>query len=199
MDGLLVVVAVLSCIAGVGSFGIAIPALKVARQSKREAKEANQTAAEALEAARGANEHAARAEARATERHDVDWDHDWTSPGVYKLVNTGEDDAHKVRAVVTIDGETKEAHPELVPGGSSVRLEFPNAVNTYRDELAEQQRRRQKAERAQQSSPFRFAADLPYMDRFFHSFEIRVVWSTALGQHREFTKRENGSLGPWDD
>lgn len=95
----------------------------------------------------------------------------------------------------------RNSMPYISPPVSS--LEFPNAVNTYRDELAEQQRRRQEAERAQQSSPFGFAADLPYMDRFFHLSRVRrdvanpVSGSAAGWPHRIGRERDGTRGSPW--
>jgi hypothetical protein len=91
---------VFTTVAGVA----AVVALLYAHIACRGARRSNSIAADARQLAEEANEIATRAESREIERHDVYWDGYWETPGTYLLVKRGGDEAHDVKATVSVDG-----------------------------------------------------------------------------------------------
>lgn len=140
-----------------------------------------------ISAASTSNALANRAEARATERHDVTWDDDWVTPshGVYGVIKRGDDPAHKVHITVVFDGEEQTQKSELMEAdGSLLTFEFPSAVQAYSTERRKRRQHTAEKRRAEERAdafPFSAAAQFvsPPMPAF-HYITVRVTWVTAL-------------------
>ncbi|WP_285574670.1 hypothetical protein [Streptomyces sp. RTGN2] len=181
--------------------GIAEAANALARHANEESATSNELAREANAIARGANQLAQDAndlfhqqERRGVESHDVHWDGEWVSPGVYGLRNDGTHTAYDVNVTVTVVDETVRATTAQVVGGEHITLDFPQARRQYADE----RRDREEQEARRQSAPFHALGSVNPL-RNFHFIEERVHWKTELGTPKEHTDRNNlRSLGNFD-
>jgi hypothetical protein len=177
-------------VVGLGGVLIGVIGLVQARKARAEAATSNKIAREANDISRGANGLAAEANEisragseRATERHDVDWETDWHAPGLYRVINTGRDTAHKVRIQVTVDTWVESAELDAVLPNQPVYLEFELARNEYE---------RETAGRAASDSLSILASGA-----YYHRIRDRITWTTDLGSPREYDETANlSSLGP---
>ncbi|MEW2164372.1 hypothetical protein AB0912_15470 [Streptomyces sp. NPDC007084] len=151
---------------------------KIANEGNAIAKEANRKSDEANALALDANTLSHRQDQRETEAHDVEWEGDWIGPGRYALTVSGTHTAYSVIARVTVDGESARKESATVTPGESLVFEFPEAARTYREELREHARQRDRPSLA-----------IPVVQdgtRFYmHSIVERVQWKTPLGAVRE--------------
>lgn len=203
--------AVIAGLFGITGFVVGLTGLHYARKAKESAakanliakdansisKQANTLSTEANGIAQEANEIARAGEVRATEQHDVTWDCDWKSPGVYAIRNEGKHSAHQVWIQITVDNEVREANFDCVVGGETVLLEMPETKEVWKAE----QRNRQRSRRpSRQSDGFLGAMDLADFSVLAlndHYVRDRVLWRTKLGTPREHDRSSNlGSAGP---
>lgn len=181
---------VVGSVAGVVGVVIAIAAYsasgtadRVAREANDLSRESNEIARDARQRAEEANEYSHRAEQRDTERHHVHWEGYWEKPGIYVLVKRGSDEAHRVVASVTADGEEQTQAADLVvDDGSQFLFKFDKSYRMFRSEVEAHRKKLQDA-----------AAANPYMPSLAstmifdaHPVEIRVQWSTAQGRPEKF-------------
>jgi hypothetical protein len=179
---------------------IADAANELSRHANQESGKSNDLAHEANRIAVAANELAQEAnnlfhhqERRGVESHDVHWDGEWISPGIYHLRNDGTHAAYEVRVTVTVDEEQVRAESARVDGGGHLTLDFPQARRQYVLE-------RQDSEEERSSSyafPSLVIPALPSLN--FHSIEERAYWKTELGTPKEHVISHNlASLGEFD-
>jgi len=144
---------------------------QLSAESNTIAREANRIAVDANQLAEDANTTARLRKARDEERNDVFWDGDWERPGRYVLTNTGQDEAHHVIAVVTVQDVQRTVERELVRGTEPIAFEFAEA----RDEFL-----RDKAERARRRQESRWPSPIDSIPCSFFVVE-HVTWRTELG------------------
>lgn len=169
----------------------------IAKDANNIATGANTLSTEANTIAREANDIARAGEVRATEQHDVTWDCDWKSPGMYAVRNGGKQSAYKVWIQVTVGNEIEEASLDVVEGGQTVLLEMPKSKLIWEEEQrVEEERRRPKP----RSTGLLGAIDIPKIPvpAFnYHYVRNRVLWRTELGTPREYDKGyPMGTAGP---
>ncbi|AXA95284.1 hypothetical protein [Microbacterium sp. PM5] len=168
----------------------------IAKDANSIATRANTLSTEANSIAREANEIARASEVRATEQHDVTWDCDWKSPGLYAVRNEGKQTAHKVWIQITVGDEVEEASLDVIEGGQTVLLEMPKSRAIWEaEQRAEQERQRPK----HTSGPFGgfSTPNLSVPALNYHYVRDRILWRTELGTPREHDKSFNlGSVGP---
>lgn len=168
----------------------------IAKDANSIATRANTLSTEANSIAREANEIARASEVRATEQHDVTWDCDWKSPGLYAVRNEGKQTAHKVWIQITVGDEVEEASLDVIEGGQTVLLEMPKSKAIWEaEQRAEQERQRPK----HTSGPFGgfSTPNLSVPALNYHYVRDRILWRTELGTPREHDKSFNlGSVGP---
>lgn len=161
------------------------------------AKGANTLSTEANTIAREANDIARASEVRATEQHDVTWDCNWKSPGMYAVRNEGKQSAHNVWIQITVGDEVEEASVDLVEGGQTVLLEMPKSKLIWEAEKRDEEERRRPKQR---NTGLLGAMNMPNISvpAFnYHFVRDRVLWRTELGTPREHDKSFNlGSVGP---
>jgi hypothetical protein len=169
----------------------------IAKDANSIAKGANTLSTEANTIAREANDIARAGEVRATEQHDVTWDCNWESPGVYAVRNEGKQTAHNVWIQITVGDEIEEASLDLVEGGQTVLLELPKSKLVWEAEQREEEEHRRPKQR---STGLLGAMEIPILagPAFnYHYVRDRVLWRTELGTPREHDKSFNlGSVGP---
>lgn len=169
----------------------------IAKDANTIAKGANTLSTEANTIAREANDIARASEVRATEQHDVTWDCNWKSPGLYAVRNEGKQTAHKVWIQITVGDEVEEVSLDLVEGGKTVLLKMPKSKAIWETEQREEEERRRPRQR---SSGLLGAIDIPgiAVPAFnYHYMRDRILWRTELGTPREHDKSFNmGSVGP---
>jgi hypothetical protein len=169
----------------------------IAKDANSIAKGANTLSNEANTIAREANEIARAGEVRATEQHDVTWDCNWKSPGLYAVRNEGKQSAHNVWIQITVGNEVEEASLDLVEGGKTVLLEMPKSKHVWEAEKRDEDERRRPKQR---NTGLLGAIDIPNIavPAFnYHYVRDRVLWRTELGTPREHDKSFNlGSIGP---
>lgn len=140
------------------------------------AAESNRIAVDARQLAEEANTISTRAEMRDTEVNDVRWVGRWEHPGRFLLTNRGEDEAFRVKAAVTVDGEEATASSDSVAGGESLVFEFPRARDQFNRQRHEIQRYNQASARGDWNAQF----PIHLANTMFE----RVVWVTQLGKER---------------
>ncbi|WP_432127682.1 hypothetical protein [Streptomyces sp. bgisy082] len=147
----------------------------------------------ANELAREANDLFHQQERRGIESHDVHWDGEWISPGVYRLRNDGTHTAHEVRVTVIVDEEQMRAESARVDAGDHLALEFPQARIQYHRE----RRGREEAEEQRRSNQFpHIPAALP---PDYHYIAEQVYWRTELGTPKEHASSHHlAGLGDFD-
>lgn len=169
----------------------------IAKDANSIAKGANTLSTEANTIAREANDIARASEVRATEQHDVTWDCNWKSPGMYAVRNEGKQSAHNVWIQITVGDEIEEASLDLVQGGQTILLEMPKSKMIWEGEQREEDERRRPNRR---STGLLGAMDIPNLaiPAFnYHYVRDRVLWRTELGTPREHDKSyPMGSVGP---
>lgn len=168
-----------------------------------QAHKANTTAGEAMDSAneasatgREALDVAKRTEARSTESSNVHWTGDWADVGIYRMVNMGDDDAHDVRLILTIDGVDARSSTSLVGGkGGYIEVEVPKSVrDRYLSEKREYQKWKREYER---QSPYGYPFRNPSAPQHWHHIRQRVDWTTKSGSpdsHDEI--RPTTCIGP---
>lgn len=173
-----------------GGIGIlqAHKANQAADGAMRASEEAGRASADALEIAR-------RTESRATEVSNIHWEGYWAGRGVYRLVNKGDDDAHNVRAVVTVDDEEIRGAEALVAAaGGELELRFPQANLQWQQDRAEY---RQWERDSGRTGPYGIPLSSSIAPMFFHTIRERVDWVTesgAPGKYEKFWKLAD--IGP---
>lgn len=195
MDGDLIAAWVgiaVSLLVGVAGFVTAIVSARAARESNRvaelarqEAQTANKLASEANTISRESNslavdanklsEHAntlvERSVAMSVERNDVRWELDWQNPGEVLVVNRGDDEAHRVKATVYVDGNEYTGRADRVPkdAGILIRIgrEGHQLMAEYREGLA-----------ASRRDPYGLSNPGIHM----LTAQMHVVWFTELGK-----------------
>ena len=169
----------------------------IAKDANSIAKGANTLSTEANTIAREANDIARASEVRATEQHDVTWDCNWKSPGMYAVRNEGKQSAHNVWIQITVGDEVEEASVDLVEGGQTVLLEMPKSKLIWEAEKRDEEERRRPKQR---NTGLLGAMNMPNISvpAFnYHYVRDRVLWRTELGTPREHDKSFNlGSVGP---
>lgn len=169
----------------------------IAKDANTIANGANTLSTEANTIAREANDIVRGSEVRASEQHDVTWDCNWKSPGLYAVRNEGKQTAYNVRIQVTVGDEVEEASLDLVEGGKTILLEMPKSKAIWEaEQRAEEERRRPR----QRSTGLFGGLDAPNISvpAFnYHYMRDRILWRTELGTPREYDKSFNmGSVGP---
>ncbi|ASN38853.1 hypothetical protein CGQ24_07400 [Arthrobacter sp. 7749] len=171
----------------VGGIGIlqSHKANQAAGRALNAASEASKTGEEALGIAK-------RTEIRSTEISNIHWEGHWAAIGVYCIVNKGDDDAHNVRAVVTVDDEEVRGSLPLVPGkGGKMLLSFPQASKTWVLERREYRQWKRDSE----DNSMGFALAMP--PQSYHSIRERMDWVTdggAPGSYEELLRLAD--IGP---
>ncbi len=169
----------------------------IAKDANSIAKGANTLSTEANTIAREATDIARAGEVRATEQHDVTWDCDWKSPGMYAVRNEGKQSAYKVWIQITVGNEIEEASLDVVEGGQTVLLEMPKSKLIWEAEHRDEEERRRLKRR---STGLLGAIDIPNLSvpAFnYHYVRDRVLWRTELGTPREHDKGyPMGTVGP---
>ena len=169
----------------------------IAKDANSIAKGANTLSTEANTIAREANDIARASEVRATEQHDVTWDCDWKSPGLYAVRNEGKQSAHNVWIQITVGREVEEASLDVIEGGQTVLLEMPKSKLVWEAERRDEEERRRPKQRR---TGLLGAMDIPNLAvpaLNYHYVRDRVLWRTELGTPREHDKSSNlGSVGP---
>ncbi|ORM18308.1 hypothetical protein [Prescottella equi] len=149
---------------------------KLGADANNLAAESNRIAVDARQLAEEANTISTRAELRDTEVNDVRWVGRWEEPGRFLLTNRGEDEALRVKAAVTVDGEEATATADSVAGGESLVFDLPGARNQFHRERAEMIRYEQAVARGDFAVPYPVAMPNTILER--------VVWVTKLGKER---------------
>ena len=175
---------------------------EVARSSEQSAKEAvvlardaNRIAVDAKQLAEEANTISLRGEARETERHDVTWELNRIRPGTYQLVNTGNDEAHRVSATIYVDEWRATTSAETVPAGDGLTVTIPEAERQFQREKIEVQRARRR-DRIEGGLPSAWNREI---QMGFHSIGYRVTWETPLGRQLvEHPDQTRDALGDFD-
>lgn len=139
----------------------------------------------ANELAQEANDLFHQQERRGIESHDVHWDGEWISPGVYRLRNDGTHTAHEVRVTAIVDEEQMRAESARVDAGDHLALEFPQARIQYHRE----RRGREEAEEQRRSNQFPHIPAALSPD--YHYIAERVYWRTELGTSKEHASSHN--------
>lgn len=148
----------------------------IAEDSKSIAVDSRKIGEEALAVAQ-------RSELRQSDTSNIHWECDWEEPGIYLITNRGDDEALDVRIILTVDEEKIRSDHESIPGGSSVKIECPQARATYLQEV----RAHRAKIRDYQSNPMRNRMYIPEPTTFeyqFHSIHERIDWSTQAGNAR---------------
>lgn len=169
----------------------------IAKDANSIAKGANMLSTEANTIAREANEIARAGEVRATEQHDVTWDCNWKSPGIYAVRNEGKQSAYRVWIQITVGNEIEETSLDVVEGGQTVLLEMPRSKLIWEAaHRAEEERRRPKP----RGSGLLGAIDIPNLRVPAFNYQYireRVLWRTELGTPKEHDKGYlMGAVGP---
>lgn len=198
MDGLAFLISGLSFLVALGSLGWAIwsgsLSKKLAEDANKKADTANQLSADANNIAKDSQRIAEesgtvgqkaltiaqRTELRQRDTSNIHWEGDWKQPGIYTLVNLGDDEAFNVRIILTVGEEVVRVREDSIPGGGTVDIECPQAAKTYRRELNAWQAEKLKNERMRQAGYY-FAASLEIQQNF-HFISERVDWVTESGK-----------------
>jgi hypothetical protein len=175
----------------------AASANRIAKDANSISKSANTLSTEANSIAREANDIARAGEVRAIEQHDVTWDCDWKSPGIYAVRNEGRQSAYKVWIQITVGNETEEASLDVVEGGQTVLVEMPKSKLIWEADYRDEEERRRTKPR---STGLLGAIDISNLSvpafKYLHVRD-RVLWRTELGTPREHDKSyPTGTVGP---
>ena len=155
--------------------------LKLSTDANTLSAESNSLAVDAKQLAEEANTISRRRETRETERHDVAWEIERVEAGQYRVVNVGEDEAHRVSIVFRVDDEESRGEAELVKPGRFVDFDMPGARQALANEVAEYRARRKR----ENDTGVFFAMPIqPSMEYAYHVVGARIVWETALGSQR---------------
>lgn len=148
-------------------------------------REANRIAVDGNKLAEQANAAAEAAGARETERGDVSWELDWQGYGHLAVTNVGQDAAHDIRAVVTVDDHEVDKRAQGLATGGSLALDFQSVADQRRDEIRRAEADRAWEEANREADPFGLAYPDPrplYRPAEMLFCSYRITWRTELGK-----------------
>lgn len=162
----------------------------IARDSKGIAIESKEVSEEALKISR-------RADLRESDTSDVHWKGDWENPGTYKITNRGHDKALNVRVVLTVDEEVVRITEKEVPGGGSITIDCPEALDTFRGELRDYRQSVARYKRALGME--RYTMQPTTIEYTWHHIHERIDWVSEQGKPSFHDERQGlGTLGDFD-
>lgn len=162
----------------------------IAEDSKRIAIKSREIGEEALALARVT-------EARESDTSNIHWETEWKEPGICTITNRGDDEAFKVRIVLTVDDEEVRETVESIPGGGSIQVECPEARATYFREVSAHQAEIRRYERESRRG-FSFVPWPNALEYIHHPHRERIDWVSQSGKPGFHDEQYTTSLGDFD-